>query len=60
VVFAAAAGWKFLFLPVLTGAVVIVALGAVYHRLVQRKAWPASPWRWLSPPGCATSSARGR
>ncbi len=45
VVFAAAAGWKFLFEPVLVGSVVIVALGAIYHRLVQKKAWPVSLWR---------------
>ncbi len=45
VVFAAAAGWTFLFTPVLAGAVVIVGLGAIYHRVVQRKAWPVSLWR---------------
>ena len=45
VVFAAAAGWSFLVTPVLVGAIAIVALGTVYHRVVQKKAWPVSLWR---------------
>lgn len=45
VVYAAGAGWPFLITPVLAGAVVIVALGTVYHRVVQKKAWPVSLWR---------------
>jgi CBS-domain-containing membrane protein len=45
VVMAAATGWKFLFEPVLIGAVAIVAMGTVYHRVVQKKAWPVSLWR---------------
>ncbi len=45
VVFAAAASWRFLVEPVLLGVVVIVAMGAVYHRVVQKKVWPVALWR---------------
>lgn len=44
-VFAAAAGWAFLLTPVAIGAAAIVAMGTVYHRVVQKKAWPVSLWR---------------
>ncbi|MCE4225662.1 HPP family protein [Methylobacterium sp. C25] len=42
VVILAGASWPFLLMPVLLGAVVIVAAGMIHHRLVTRAAYPAA------------------
>ncbi len=36
--------WDFLLMPVATGAILIVAFGVIYHRLVSGKHYPQ---RWL-------------
>ncbi len=43
VVFAAGAGWSFLAIPVLAGAVVVTGLGWGCHRLVTRRPYPRRP-----------------
>jgi CBS-domain-containing membrane protein len=40
VVILAKAAWPFLFSPVLVGAVTIVIIGLIYHRLVSRRSYP--------------------
>ena len=40
IVVATAAGWRFLFTPVLAGAVTIVAIGWLFHRHGSRRAYP--------------------
>jgi CBS-domain-containing membrane protein len=42
VVLLAKAGWSFLLLPVLGGAIVIVAIGFLYHRGLSRRIYPTT------------------
>nr|WP_246413183.1 HPP family protein [Methylobacterium brachythecii] len=41
VVILAGASWQFLLMPVLLGALVILAIGMIYHRLVTKAPFPA-------------------
>jgi CBS-domain-containing membrane protein len=41
VVILTGAGWSFLLAPILAGAVALVLLGWLYHRLVSKRAYPA-------------------
>ena len=43
VVMLAKAAWPFLISPVLNGAVAIVLIGLIYHRLVSRRRYPDAP-----------------
>lgn len=40
VVIMTGAGWSFLVLPVLAGALILLAMAWLYHRLVSKRAWP--------------------
>lgn len=42
VVLLAKAGWSFLLMPVLAGAIVIVAIGFLYHRGLSRRVYPVT------------------
>jgi len=42
IVFMAQPGWPFLLLPTLAGAALILLIGWLYWRLLQRKRWPSS------------------
>jgi CBS-domain-containing membrane protein len=44
IVFMAQPGWTFLLMPTLAGACLLVLIGWLYWRVMQRKKWPAS-WR---------------
>ena len=42
IVFMAQPGWSFLLLPTLAGAALILLIGWLYWRVLQRRRWPAS------------------
>ena len=44
VVIAAGAGWSFLALPVLVGAIALVAIAYCYHRAVSKRGYALGSW----------------
>ncbi|MBK4216700.1 HPP family protein [Paracoccus caeni] len=41
VVIMTGAGWSFLALPIIAGALILLLVAFIYHRFVSKRAWPA-------------------